>query len=503
MKKKTFQGLSWDSIFLMFVKVITIIISIIITKILSTTLSLTEYGTYSEANIIVTIGTSIIVLGLGDGLNYFFNSNASDKKEVKQAYVNTIFVIEIVLGIIFSLLIIIFRDFISNIFSNALLSTVLIIISFKPVLDNLIYLFQILYVSIGKAKVIAFRNFIISIIKLVIIIVVIYLTRDIAWIFACLILLDIFQLLVFNIHFGKVSFFVNPFKYSLKLIKPILKYSIPMGIYAIVNVLTRETDKLVISILSDTETLAIYSNCSKILPFDIVGISFATVLMPHIMNCVSRKDKEKSEYIFSNYLKIGYYSTWILASAVLITYEQMILFLYSEEFIVGKYVFIIYIIDSMIKFASVHLILAANKNTKELLIYACLTLLVNLLLNIALYYPFGMLGPAIATLVSSIFYMILMFRKSTQIIGIKMNKAFDFKELSIFIITLVITGVGLFFFNKMLISYEINEILSMIITIGLLIVINLLINFKRILKTLNNLNSLKLEAEKVEVNNEI
>ena len=141
-----------------------------------------------------------------------------------------------------------------------------------------------------------------------------------------------------------------------------MKYGFPMGIFALTNTLTRDIDKLIIGYMSDTETVAIYSNCSKVLPFDIIVVSFATVLIPYIMKYISQNQLENSILLFKNYLKIGYYTVWTFGAAVLVVTKQAICFLYSSEYLVGEPIFILYVVDSMIKFASMHLILTASGN---------------------------------------------------------------------------------------------------------------------------------------------
>ena len=66
MKKMSIKGASWDSLFLSLAKFLTLLFGIVSAKMLSTALSLEEYGTYAQANLIMTTGTSIILLGLGD-----------------------------------------------------------------------------------------------------------------------------------------------------------------------------------------------------------------------------------------------------------------------------------------------------------------------------------------------------------------------------------------------------------------------------------------------------
>ena len=63
MKKLSIKGASWDSMFLAFGKVLSMLFAIISAKIMSEGLSLTEYGTYSQANLVNSVGTSVLLLG--------------------------------------------------------------------------------------------------------------------------------------------------------------------------------------------------------------------------------------------------------------------------------------------------------------------------------------------------------------------------------------------------------------------------------------------------------
>jgi O-antigen/teichoic acid export membrane protein len=186
------KGASWDSFFLTFVKIVTTFTAIIQTKILATGLSLTEYGTYSQANVIVSIGASLLLLGFGDSINYFYNNktvNTTEKERI--SFVNTIYFLEFVFGIIFALIMVLGRSFFSTYFNNVALKAVIIIVAIKPMLDNMISFYQILYVSTGKAKIIAVRNFVVTVLRIALMYISVYVFKNIIWIFWSLILLDV------------------------------------------------------------------------------------------------------------------------------------------------------------------------------------------------------------------------------------------------------------------------------------------------------------------------
>ena len=126
MRKISLKGASWDSFFLTFAKFLTILFSIVSTKILSTALSLEEYGTYSQANMVNSIGASILTLGLVDALNYYYNrKDGSIDENLRGKIINTVFFCEIVMGIIFAALVVLGQDLIAMYFNNPAIKVLL------------------------------------------------------------------------------------------------------------------------------------------------------------------------------------------------------------------------------------------------------------------------------------------------------------------------------------------------------------------------------------------
>src|SRR5699024_1989481 len=148
-----------------------------------------------------------------------------------------------------------------------------------------------------------------------------------------------------------------------RLFKSIFAYSLPMGVYFIMNTLMREIDKLVIASSATQSDLAIYTNCSKQLPLNLFVSSFATVLVPYIMQFVSQKRNREAVSLFSNYMKFGYLSIWMFSGAILVVTKEIIPFLYTDAYLAGEWIFIVYIVTGMVQFASMHLIVAANGDT--------------------------------------------------------------------------------------------------------------------------------------------
>lgn len=125
MRIRNIKGASWDSMFLVVVRVISTLASIIEIKILSVGFDLTDYGTYSQIGVIVSICNSMLLLGMGDALNYYYNNRSVKYDRNKRlTIVNTIFAIEIIAGIIVAIGLFAGRGLLATYYSNPAIGAV-------------------------------------------------------------------------------------------------------------------------------------------------------------------------------------------------------------------------------------------------------------------------------------------------------------------------------------------------------------------------------------------
>lgn len=493
MKKVSIKGASWDSLFLSLAKFLTLLFAIVSTKMLSTALTLEEYGTYSQANLVMGTGTSIILLGLGDALAYCFNKSKTEIDDNKKAVViNTVFLIEISLGVLLALAIIAGKGLIADYFSNNAVSRLLYVVSILPMFSNVLYFMQLLCVSTGRAKWMSLYTVIMTVVRLGAVALSVYVLKDILWIYISIVLMDLVNISLYNMDLRKKGIRIQVFRFSSREIKPILAYGLPMGIYAITSSFTRDLDKFVIGRLGGTEDLAIYTNCSKILPLDFFVTAFAVVLIPYIYRRVSEGKREESIELFSSYMKVGYYTVWVLGMMVLIAPSSVISFLYADAYVAGKSVFVLYILDSMMRFASIHLILTAAGKAKSVMAYSLLSLGLNLALNILFYKLWGMIGPAIATVLVAFVYMLLILSGTKKIINAKWREMFDFKDIVCFVASLMLLWGASFCLNRILLGAQMHQYLAMFISMAVFGFSMLALHYKRIFSVLKKINSFKL-----------
>ena len=490
MKKIEFgNGAASNSLLLVFVNIVTTVFGMIVTKLLSVHFSLVEYGTYSQALLVTSTATNFSILGLTNATNYFYNRTSNEEEQKK--YISTIFWIQYIVGSCCALLIIQFRNGISSYFGNSQLKNVLIIVAFTPILSNLIAMYQTLFVSIGEAKKIAVRNFVVSAVKLIGVLITCYIINNIITVLIIVLIMDFVQVMYFSLLFKKDKFALTFKNTDILLIKEILTFSIPMAIYVLSNSLSRDIDKYVVSAFSDTETLAIYSNASKVLPFDLLTSSLITVLIPIITRLINKKNYNEAEKVFKLYLRVGYILTFIFAGGAVALSRYVMLFLYDEKYISGLSVFTVYLLIDMIRFANVTTVLSGAGKSKILMYVSIITLGANGIFNVIGYKLFGILGPAIVTFILTIGMTIALLHFGAKEIKTNILQLFNFKEMLFVLLQILIVGIIGRFVAYFLSSHNIQLFFVLVISYGTYIIILLLLNKKRILECYEALNQYK------------
>ncbi len=476
-----------DSMALSCVKIFTMASSILSTMVLSKTLPLEEYGTYSTGNLIITTATLISAFGLIDAVNFYYNGK---KAEEREKYVNTIFLIIVICGGIAGMGILLAQNILTMYFHNHMLRIVYAYIAFRPLIENLSLGLQNLQVSIGKAKMVAIRNAIMSATKLGAVIITVLYTKDILTIFKSILVVDTISVIVFYKILRKNGVQINVFKSEWNKVKEILLFCIPLGIYIQTNALSRDLDKYVIGFFEPTERLAIYTNCSTKLPFDLLSGPLVVLLIPLLTRCIQKADYENGVKLFQSYLKAGYISTLSFGFGVILVASETIKFLYGAKYLSGILVFNIYIIVDMINFISYSLVLSAKGKTKDLMIVSCSALVINAIINYLLYRGLGFVGPAIATVIITAGVSFVLLRKSALILKKDIASLFDIRHILKFGVEILVLFVTFSLIKKYLISLGVHYIIILVAVGGAFVISLLLINIKEIKNCFTTLNAI-------------
>lgn len=482
--KKTFHSgtLSFDGIILTTVKIVTMLVSIINTMLLSRLLSLNEYGIYSKLLIIINISSIILSMGLNNAVNYFFNKYDEEKNK----YIENIFNITLLIGLIGALFIILSKNYIADFCKNSVISQLIIYIAFIPMLSNIVAIFQPLYISLKKAKSIAIINTIFSIIKVAITSMVCLTLKSIAWIFIVQVILEILQILVLYFNIKKELDGIKLFKLDFSITKKVILYAAPMTLALMSGVIFKESDKIIITKLASTEDLAVYSNMSKQLPFEFVATSFTAVITPIIVGYL-KKDKQKALNLWKKFIEFSYIISWLLNVGAIVCAKELLIFLYSKKYIIGLNIFIIYLVTELFRFTYFGLILSSSGKTKFITISSIISVILNLFLNVVLYKFIGLAGPAYATLITIIVMGSIQLYFSAKILDTTIFKIIDIPKMIIYLFQLILTGFICYLIKTILYKFVTNTIIILIIIYLLFIVINLLISKKRILRLMEEM----------------
>lgn len=481
------RGASSDALALMAIKLVTICLGFVVTRLLSEHLSTYDYGTYSQILLVVSTVSSLTILGMMDGINYFFCSERDAQK--RESYIATLFSMQCMVSAAAGGVVLLLRNVLISGFGNPDVGRLLIFAAALPLLQNLVSMLQILMVSIGKARMIAFRNLIVSLVKLAAVLVIVTLVRNVMVVLVATLLLDVGQITIFHWILRKNNCRVDLKRTDFHLVGQILEYCLPMAVFTMLGTLNRDCDKYLISAMTDTETLAVYTNASKILPFDIVMTSFCTVLLPEITRLVSAKERTRAAVLYRQFLEIACVSTTILCGAALSAAPQLMRLLYTEKYLSGLSVFCLYILVDMIRFTNITLILSAAGKTKQLMFLSFGALAANFLLNLLLFRSFGVPGPALATLITTFGVGSLMLWLNARELQVPVAAFFDLRYLVRFALENAAALLVVTLLRQWLDAQKVHFFLILMIAAALYCAALLLMNGKRLLRNLQTINN--------------
>lgn len=486
MKKNVLTGASGDAIMLVMIKFVTMALGMVTTRLLSQYLSLYDYGTYSQVLLIVSSVGSVTVLGMVDSVTYFYCSVRDEKR--RDAYIATLFALQGVVSTVVGAAVLLLSSPLCRYLDNPDIKRLMIFAVVLPFFQNVLHMFQNLLVAVGKARMLAWRNLAVSVLRLGISIPVLLLTADVALVLMTTVLLDVGQLVFFLWMLKGSGCRIRLRSADPALVKRILNYCLPMAVFIIIRGFNRDIDKYTISLLTEPQTLAVYANASKVLPFDILMHSFYTVLVPEITRAVAARENEKAVALYRDFLEISYIATVILCFAALSAAPQLMELLYSEKYLSGLAVFCVYILVDMLQFTNLTVLLSAAGKARVLMILAGVMMVLNGVLNIIFYRWIGLCGPALATLAVTLLMGVIMLalgarELETDIRGFFRGRFFCFFLMENLALLMMVSEL-----RSWLAGRGVHYVLILILCCGLYGGVSAALYGKRLLKVLKRVN---------------
>ena len=185
-------------------------------------------------------------------------------------------------------------------------------------------------------------NLVMAVARLCIIISAALITKSIITILAFTFICDIAQVAYLIIDLRRNNVKISILDFKKELCSPVLRFAVPMAAYVLINTLLRDSDKWVVGYFGTTNDLAVYTNCSRVLPFrhadNVVLYNFST----HHYTIYFKRQRTSGTAIrtLSQSWNINYVNT---CNSCYYFSRDLLLLLYSPQYLSGLYIFIIYL----------------------------------------------------------------------------------------------------------------------------------------------------------------
>lgn len=434
MQSKYKSGLASDATKLSLSNILSLSINMITIMLLSRFISKFEYGTYSQIQIINVLAVAIFSMGLPNCINYFF-ARSENKKE-KQEFIFVYFFSLSAIFIVVCFLMYLFTPYLKAYFKNDILRDFTLIYSTLPLFTVIIQSNSNLLIAIGKSN----KLIILTLLNNFALLLSIIFIKIFNLSFKGYMILYILIQFIYAIYVYISAFSIGEFSSSelsktinnveiKSYLKTMLKFSIPLGLGTMISTLSIELDKLVISGLMDTNSLAIYTNASKELPIALIVNSFTAILLPKMSRMYKHKDISGIVAIWHSSICIGFTIMVFFATSIITFAPQVLVFMYSDAYLEGINVFKICTLILILRSTYFGIILNITGNTKYVFYSSLLALATNLVSNFLFFKLFGFIGPAISTVLCISLVNFIQLRFTSKILEMSIKDLFPLKDI--------------------------------------------------------------------------
>lgn len=474
-----------DALKLTIMKIITLIIGMLSTMLLSHFRSLDEYGTYSQIIMVVTLAISIFAMGFPNSINYFLAS--TDSKEEKNNFLLTYFSFNTLVSFIAGIILIIAAPLISKYFNNASISKFIFVLFLLPWINIINSSLDNFLIVENKTSLLMTYRIIRGSVTLLLIVIAFKLSWNFMLYMKCFIFSEvIFTIIIYLMVTKQLNTILIGIDYSL--IKKILVFSLPLGLSTIVGTLNIQADKLMVGYFYDTEILAIYTNAANEMPVTMISASITAVLMPQMVRLLKSKKESDAISLWGNASYLSYIFMCFFSASLFVFAPQVMSLLYSHKYLPGVQIFRIYSLLLLFRTTYFGMVLNCVGETKFIFYSSIMTLVLNIVLNLILYYLFGINGFAMASIISIGIVAYLQLKVTSFKLKMPFKKIMPWKKLlSITIINITFGGIVYFMMLKVHLGNSfISIVKALIIGISWLIIYLSLLR-KTIRKTWNTL----------------
>ncbi len=223
----------------------------------------------------------------------------------------------------------------------------------------------------------------------------------------------------------------------------ILKYSLPLGLTAIVGQLSVNLDKLIVSIFSTTEEFAIYVTGAVRLPLiAIVAGSVYAIIMPELSKLLKVGRKQDA---FQLWQRSSISCALVLIPAMVflaIFAEKLIVLLFTEQYRASSEPFRIYLLLLPVRSMALTAFPIASGHSRQALIASTASLIGNGVASYFLVRWIGPVGAAIGTLIGIYVFALPIYLKwIEQISGVNYFRIIPLKNMILILLVSICTAL--------------------------------------------------------------
>ncbi len=304
-------------------------------------------------------------------------------------------------------------------------------------------------IALDKAKSAAWFNIFVGATQFLAMTLPLLLPNPLYWIAVGLMIYGLLRMLV-----GAFIYFQN-FKQDKLLalpegfLKELLYYSIPLSLAQLFWALNRLVDKYVVKEFLPPETFAEYSNGAWELPIiPTIAYSVAAVMMPKMVNHYLKGETAPLLKLWLTSIEKVSIIVLPLVMVFLLTAEEFMVLLYSEEYRNAAVPFFIYTFILLQRVASYSNMQKALNSTKEITRGAIYLFSINSILVIPFVLWLGVIGPPLASVVAQTFSWWYALNVIRKLMGVKFKEIFPFRFYGKTLFIAAIAALPFYFLKK-------------------------------------------------------
>ena len=213
----------------------------------------------------------------------------------------------------------------------------------------------------------------------------------------------------------------------------------PLYLATFAGLLSNYLDKLIVNVSSDEVTFAIFAVGAFEIPiFAMLSAAFSQQIFPKMVRLVEEDDEDQAKSLWMETTKKVSLITYPIILVVMIFAEQIIFFIYNENYTASVILFKTYLLVALFRNNSYGILLSAKGETKTITKISLMVLLFNLMSSLTLFYFFGLKGIVFGTLIAT-FLMWLTYLQKEKLIKTYLRVIVGNKILLFLMILILIT----------------------------------------------------------------